>query len=44
MSIYKNTVDIKNLKEDNDSRKEEFEYKELEGLFNYKTSKRERYR
>ena len=36
--IQKNTVDIKNLKEDNDSRKEEFEYQELEGLFNFQTS------
>lgn len=38
--IQKNTVDIKNLKEDNESQKEEFEYEELEGLFNYKTSKK----
>lgn len=38
--IQKNNVDIKNLKEDNDSKKEEFEYEELEGLFNYKTSKK----
>lgn len=38
--IQKNTVDIKNLKEDNDSKKEEFEYEELEGLFNFQTSKK----
>ncbi len=40
--IQKNTVEIKYLKEDNEIKKEEFEYEELNDLFNLKTVKKTR--
>ncbi len=36
--IQTNMVDIKYLKEDNDNQREEFEYRELDDLFNLKTT------
>ncbi len=38
--IQKNTVEIKYLKEDNEIKKEEFEYEELDDLFNLKSVKK----
>jgi integrase len=38
--IQKNTVEIKYLKEDNEIKKEEFEYEELDDLFNLKSIKK----